>query len=76
MPGDGAKLSPDKPLLALFSSYGAAPAWCSPQSQKHRGIPLLSAAFVEAIPMLASLLRELGIPQPLSQLISVPKGQA
>jgi hypothetical protein len=63
VPGDGARFSPDVPVLALLGSYGAEPAWCSRhQSQRHRAIPLVSAAFVHTIPMLASLLKELGIP--------------
>ena len=50
------------PVLALLGTYGSKPAHCDRKlSQGHKGIPLVSAAFVDAIPMLARLLRELGI---------------
>ena len=50
------------PVLALVGSSGAKPAWHGRVTSKgHRGIPLTSSAFVDAIPMLARLLRELGI---------------
>jgi len=50
------------PVLTLLGTYGSEPAWCDrKQSRGHRGIPLLSGDFVGAIPMLARLLKELGI---------------
>lgn len=58
----GASPSPDTPVLSLLGSYGASEAWCDRRrSRAHKGIPLLSAAFVSGIPMIARLLKELGI---------------
>lgn len=60
--GDRARVLDATPVLALLGSYGADPSWCDRRTSKsHKGIPLLSGAFVDAIPMLARLLRELGI---------------
>lgn len=50
-------------VLSLVGTYGRSPDWNSRRLSKgHVGIPLLSSAFVEKIPMLARLLKELGLP--------------
>jgi hypothetical protein len=55
-------ISAATPVLALVGTYGAEDAWQDrKKSRGHRGIPLVSASFVDAIPMLARLLKELGI---------------
>jgi hypothetical protein len=51
------------PVLSLVGTHGEETAWgdrCN--SQGHKGIPLISADFVGEIPMIARLLRELGVP--------------
>lgn len=49
-------------MLRLLGTHGAEAAWCDRRtSVGHRGIPLVSAAFVHAIPMVARLLKELGV---------------
>ncbi|HXV84188.1 MAG TPA: hypothetical protein VEG60_30420 [Candidatus Binatia bacterium] len=51
------------PVLSLLGTTGQETDWNSPSNSKgHRGIPLISSAFVNAIPMISRLLRELGIP--------------
>lgn len=55
-------VQPTTPVLSLLASYGARVEWQDRrQSRAHKGIPLVSAGFVDAIPMLARLLKELGI---------------
>lgn len=55
-------LTPDTPVLTLLGTHGTKPEWCDRKASKgHLGIPLLSAAFVQAIPMVARLLKELGV---------------
>ena len=59
---DGAVVSRRTPVLALLGTAGAKPEWNDRRaSWAHKGIPLVSAAFVDTIPMLARLLRELGM---------------
>jgi hypothetical protein len=59
---DPTRIAPATPVLTLLGTYGAQEAWCDRhRSRGHKGIPLLSGEFVDAIPMLARLLRELGI---------------
>jgi len=54
--------TPETPVLTLMGTRGARAEWCDRRkSVGHKGIPLLSASFVERIPMLARLLKELGI---------------
>lgn len=49
-------------VLTLLGTRGASTAWNSRhESVGHVGIPLASAAFVEGIPMIARLLKELGV---------------
>lgn len=60
--GDVSRVIDATPVLALLGTHGVEEAWCDRRrSEGHKGIPLLSGAFVDAIPMLARLLRELGI---------------
>ncbi len=61
--GAAANLRPTTPVLSLIGSHGQEAAWCDRRnSQGHVGIPLISADFVNAIPMIARLLHELGVP--------------
>jgi hypothetical protein len=51
------------PVLSLVGTSGIEVEWCDRrQSRGHLGIPLISATFVEAIPMISGLLKELGVP--------------
>lgn len=60
--GDTSRMTDATPVLALLGTHGIEEAWCDRRrSEGHKAIPLLSGAFVDAIPMLARLLRELGI---------------
>jgi hypothetical protein len=61
--GDAADLKDTTPVLSLIGTHGQEDDWNSRHnSQGHAGIPLISAAFVGAIPMIARLLHELGVP--------------
>ena len=54
-------LAQDTLVLSLLATCGTEPAWNDRRTSKgHRAIPLVSAAFVDAAPMIARLLRELG----------------
>lgn len=67
-----AVLPPTTPVLALLGTWGADLAWQHrSRSQGHKAIPLVSTSFVDAIPMLARLLRELGLD--LAALDSAPE---
>lgn len=60
--GAGLGHTPDTPVLTLMGTHGARSEWCDRRkSVGHKGIPLLSMSFVESIPMLARLLKELGL---------------
>jgi hypothetical protein len=49
-------------VLSLLGTHGARASWGDRyQSQGHLGIPLVTAAFVESIPMLARLMSDMGI---------------
>ena len=51
------------PVLSLIGTYGQEEDWCDRRNSKgHVGIPLISSAFVGAIPMISRLLHELGVP--------------
>jgi hypothetical protein len=51
------------PVLSLIGTCGQEPSWNDRrQSNSHVGIPLISSAFVDAVPMISRLLKELGIP--------------
>lgn len=56
-------LGPHTPVLSLLGTRGELPAWNDPKASRgHVGIPLLSQDFVATIPMIACLLKELGMP--------------
>ena len=49
-------------VLSLLGTRGIKPAWNDRrQSQGHVGIPLASAAFIDKIPMMSRLLKEVGM---------------
>ena len=55
-------LAPETLVLSLMGSKGARPEWNDRLlSRGHLGIPLASAEFVDAIPMIARLLSEFGL---------------
>jgi hypothetical protein len=57
-----AELRPTTPVLSLIGTFGSQDAWCDRRrSEGHIGIPLVSAAFVDGIPMVSRLLQELGM---------------
>lgn len=57
-----APCAPTTPVLTLLGSYGAEPEWRDRrQSKTHAAIPLVSSAFVSAMPMLARVLEEAGV---------------
>lgn len=57
-----AVLAPRTPVLTLLGTRGIVPRWNSRQlSEGHVGIPLASAEFIDAIPMIASLVKQLGL---------------
>jgi hypothetical protein len=62
--GDAAgELKASTPVLSLIGTYGEKKPWQDRRTSKgHVGIPLISSSFVGAIPMIARLLRELGVP--------------
>lgn len=62
--GAGARdaLGEDTLVLSLLGTAGVEPAWCDRrQSSGHVGIPLLSQEFVAEIPMIARMLKQLGV---------------
>lgn len=57
-----ARLVAHTPVLSLVGTCGVDPSWCDRHHSKgHVGIPLIDTQFVEAIPMVARLLHELGV---------------
>jgi hypothetical protein len=51
------------PVLSLVGTFGVEEEWRDPlSSERHLGIPLVSMPFVDAIPMISRLLKDLGIP--------------
>jgi hypothetical protein len=55
-------VEPGTRCLTLLATAGLLPEWNdTTRSADHRAIPLLSAAMVEASPMIAALLRDLGL---------------
>ncbi len=51
------------PVLSLIGTHGQEADWCDRRNSKgHVGIPLISSAFVGAIPMISRMLGEFGIP--------------
>ncbi len=56
-------LKPGTPVLSLIGTHGQEEDWGDRRKSKgHVGIPLISSSFVGAIPMIARLLQELGVP--------------
>jgi len=63
MPGAAAALTGTTPVLSLVGTQGQEADWNDRRkSKRHGAIPLISAEFVNSIPMIARLLRELGVP--------------
>lgn len=61
--GADQRLKPTTPVLSLIGTCGDETEWQDRRKSKaHVGVPLISAAFVSAIPMIARLLKELGVP--------------
>jgi len=55
-------LTDKTPVLSLLGTFGAQAAWSDRyKSQAHLGIPLVTANFVESIPMVARLMTDMGI---------------
>ena len=51
------------PVLSLIGSHGQEADWCDRRNSKgHVGIPLISSAFVGAIPMISRMLGEFAVP--------------
>ncbi len=51
------------PVLSLIGTHGQEADWCDRRNSKgHVGIPLISSAFVGAIPMISRMLGEFGVP--------------
>ncbi|HZF48021.1 MAG TPA: hypothetical protein VE093_05195 [Polyangiaceae bacterium] len=58
-------------VLTLFGSRGDEPAWNDRRASRgHLAIPLLSAAFIDEIPMVSRLLRDLGVPMDWAGIVS------
>ncbi len=56
-----AQLGEKTPVLSLVGTHGARPEWNDRHlSQGHLGIPLVTANFVESIPMVSRLMRDMG----------------
>ena len=54
--------SPDMKCLTLVATVGDEGEWCSPEtSRSHRVIPLPSPEIIEAAPMIAQLIRQMGL---------------
>ena len=68
--------------LTLVATIGQEPKWCDPrQSVGHQAIPLPSAQMVEGAPMIAQLIREMGLEisdvvSPDEQLIQQSAGKS
>ncbi|MFQ5656232.1 MAG: hypothetical protein ACE5G5_01670 [Candidatus Methylomirabilales bacterium] len=61
--GAATDLKATTPVLSLIGTHGQEADWNDRRRSKgHVGIPLTSSAFVDAIPMISRLLKELGVP--------------
>lgn len=61
--GAGDDLKTATPVLSLIGTHGQEADWCDRCNSKgHVGIPLISSAFVGAIPMISRMLGEFGVP--------------
>lgn len=55
-------LTPTTQCLTLLGTHGAQPDWCSRKTSRgHKSIPLPSEKVVSEIPMIAQLVRQLGV---------------
>ena len=60
--GAGSELEDSTSVLSLVGTYGGETNWQDRRkSEDHLGIPLISTAFVDSIPMISRLLKELGL---------------
>ena len=60
--GSASELKPATPVLSLVGTHGQSPDWNDRRKSKgHVGIPLTSSDFVDEIPMISRLLKELGL---------------
>jgi len=60
------ELHDEAPVLSLLGTRGRDAAWNDRKDSKgHLAIPLVSASFIRAVPMLARMLHELGVQLPL-----------
>lgn len=56
-------LNEQTPVLSLLGTRGEMSEWNDRRNSKgHVGIPLISADFIESIPMMSRLLKDLGVP--------------
>jgi hypothetical protein len=63
LPGAAAVLTGATPVLSLVGTQGQKADWNDRRKSKQHGtVPLISAEFVDGIPMIARLLREVGVP--------------
>jgi hypothetical protein len=54
--------SPSMKCLVLMATAGAEPAWNSPKTSRgHKVIPLESERFIEAVPMVWDIIRQMGL---------------
>jgi hypothetical protein len=61
--GAAENLKTGTPVLSLIGTHGQEADWCDRRNSKgHVGIPLISSAFVGAIPMISRMLGEFGVP--------------
>ena len=61
--GAGGQLKGNTLVLSLLGTHGQEADWNDRRKSKgHMGIPLISSAFVDTIPMISRLLKELGVP--------------
>ena len=61
--GATAGLKDATPVLSLIGTHGVEQAWNDRRRSKgHVGIPLISSTFVDDIPMISRLLKDLGVP--------------
>ena len=61
--GAQSELQAETAVLSLIGTHGQESLWNDRRnSEGHSGIPLISSAFVGAIPMISRLLKELGVP--------------
>jgi len=61
--GTVGELGDSTPVLSLVGSFGQEDGWRDRRNSKgHVGIPIVSSPFIQAIPMMSRLLKELGVP--------------